>query len=935
MKKNNNFDNNTSNENESAIIKDNSSEKWKILVVGKDPEVYSLSERALEGSFFDDRPLSVLKAHSVEQGIETLEKESDIAIVLLCVVMGSNDDGFQLVDHIRKSLKNKFIRLIIIVENLEDVLKREVVLDHEVNGCITKTDLNVNKLFLLIITELRSCQTIIELEKRLKIVENAEEIAQKKEDDLRTTLIENLPYPTMLINKNREVIFANQVALDVGAIIGGLCWRDFGHSEFISNEVKDYIDQFKEMPACGTHCTFCLADDSLKMDEMKIDPEVEAFGHIWETYWIPVGNDTYLHFSINITDKKLYEDELKVSKRKLDTLMNVTTEQVALISSDGVCLEVNNAFSKSVGRKKEDIIGKTLLDILPKKIGKERNKILQEIISTKKPHYGEDNHSGKYFINSVFPIFDERGNVKEVGAFSKNITEQKIAERGLVLEKEISENYINSLPGLFYVFDEYKFVRWNKEWNIVTGYSDDEISGMYGPDFFEGKDKNHIQERMRDVFKNGHSDAEAEIIAKDGKKKPYYFTGIRKKIGQKEVLIGFGMDITELKVAEEENIRMLKRVKNSQKMEAISSLSGGIAHQFNNALSVILGSVDILDLSLANENESRRYFPHIRSSIERMTKLSNQLLAYARGGRYQVSEISCSDLIRNTLPLIAHTTHQGISIDTDIPHDIFNIKVDITQMQMVFSAILINASESMEVDGSIKIICNNEIIDHGNIADYPGLKTGNYIKILIKDNGSGMDAETIDRIFDPFYTTKFTGRGLGMAASYGIIKNHNGNITVDSELGKGTTVSILLPAVEKPADIPEEPKAEITQKNYSVTVLVIDDEQVVLDLLCEQLKIMGYNVLCAATGSKAIEIAETFNGDIELAILDVLLPDMNGDKIFKYIKKARPGLKVIVCSGFSIEETSETLVKDSDEFIQKPFSMLELSDKLKKILEKQ
>lgn len=372
----------------------------------------------------------------------------------------------------------------------------------------------------------------------------------------------------------------------------------------------------------------------------------------------------------------------------------------------------------------------------------------------------------------------------------------------------------------------------------------------------------------------------------------------------------------------------------AQKMEAISTLAGGIAHQFNNALSPISVNLDLLEMDYPDDKKIAGYTGQMKDSAKRMALLSNQLLAYARGGKIQERTLSLSELVRNTLPLIRHTVDPAIQINTDLPDDIFHVKVDLTQIQMVLSAILTNASEAIEDKGSIRITCGNWTIMDETTTGFPHIKPGDYVKLMIEDNGKGMDEETRNRIFEPFFTTKFQGRGLGMAAVYGIIKNHDGWTFIDSELDKGTTVHIYLPAIEAPVERIKKSNIESIVTKGAGTILLIEDEEIVMAVHRALLERIGYSVLGAKTGKEAIEIAKTFEGNIDLAILDIILPDMNGNIIYPLLMEARPNLKVIICSGYSLEGPSQKILDEgAEDFIQKPFSIIEMSEKIKNILE--
>ena len=383
--------------------------------------------------------------------------------------------------------------------------------------------------------------------------------------------------------------------------------------------------------------------------------------------------------------------------------------------------------------------------------------------------------------------------------------------------------------------------------------------------------------------------------------------------------------------AEKERRQMEARLRLAQKMQAIGTLAGGIAHQFNNALTVLAGNIEFLKMNFTGNKNIDSYTKKMQASVIRMTKLTAQLLAYAGGGKYRAKTVSLSDFLRDTLPLVKHNIDPAIQVVTDLPQDILNVKADLTQMQMVLSAVLINASESMEKKGSIRITCRNTMLTDETVEDFHGLKPGNYVTLTISDDGKGMDEETRTRIFEPFFTTNFLGRGLGMAAAYGIVKNHGGWISVDSEPGKGTIVKIYLPAIQ--AHVQEPKKIKTEQIKGTGTILIIEDEETVMTVCRTILEWLGYQVLEAKTGQEAINAVKTFDGDIDLAMLDILLPDMNGNAVYPFLMEARPNLKVIVMSGYSLDSTARKILNaGAQDFLQKPFSIAVLSEKLEKVL---
>ncbi len=378
--------------------------------------------------------------------------------------------------------------------------------------------------------------------------------------------------------------------------------------------------------------------------------------------------------------------------------------------------------------------------------------------------------------------------------------------------------------------------------------------------------------------------------------------------------------------------RLEAALHHSRKMDAIATLAGGVAHEFNNALMGIMGNIELLKSDLDEDERRKQSFVAMNAAGHRMSRLTDQLLAYAEGGKYQPKNLKLDDFVIETLPILKHDLSPTVRVETHFPKEISYVSADQTQIQMVLSAVLTNSNESMENDGFIRISAENKDVDEYFIQQYPGVKPGPYVCLMIEDNGKGMDEETRTGIFEPFFTTKFQGRGMGMAAVYGIVRNHDGRIFLESELGKGTTVRIYLPAIEIAAEMPQKAYAEIA--TGSGTILLIEDEDVVVEVTRSILEKLGYRVLVAKTGKEAIHISEAFRGQIDLALLDIKLPDIDGRGLYTLIMKVRPDLKVIVCSGYSIDgPIREILSAGAQDFIQKPFSIAAISKKLKEVLE--
>jgi len=393
-----------------------------------------------------------------------------------------------------------------------------------------------------------------------------------------------------------------------------------------------------------------------------------------------------------------------------------------------------------------------------------------------------------------------------------------------------------------------------------------------------------------------------------------------------------GAIITALNITKQKQLQT--QLQQAKKMDAISTLAGGIAHQFNNILSGITGNTELLQMEYKGDNKINKFSERLFGLTSRMTNLTSQLLAYARGGKYQERQLSVRELVKETLPLIEHGMNQSVKIVRNLEKDIPIIKADATQLQMVFSAVMSNASEAIEGSGSIRVAVQKKDVDDKYAMQHPGLKVGQYVRLTVEDDGKGLDIESKERVFEPFYSTKLQGRGLGMAASYGVIINHGGWIEIDSEPGKGAVVSIYLPVSADTEEVLLREKKEMSEISKGKgTILIIDDEEEVLETSRLALEYLGYKVLTVNTGMEAISIVETAVEDIDLAILDIGLPDIPGDKVCQRIQELRPNIKVVVSTGHMVEDINDDLKIKAQGIIQKPFSMSEMAMKLKEVLD--
>ena len=677
------------------------------------------------------------------------------------------------------------------------------------------------------------------------------------------------------------------------------------------------------------------------------DPLVKPGGFLWNKASLLYDNNGAVIGAIesirDITDRKVAEEVLRESEERYRTLVDNLPVAVYrnLPGPEGQFLMANPAFCKMFGFKNEEEVKKIAPADLYEK-PKEREQYSDNLIEKGVVENDERTlvkRDGTPVHTSITSrvVYGKDGEVSHFDSIMLDITEQKLAETALRDSEEKYRIILESIEEAYFEVDlKGNFMFFNSNLSKQLGYPPEELMGMNSRHYTSPKTAKELFNRFNKVFTSGtsFSNFRYEIIRMDGNQRVHEMSAslIRNDEGEPIGFRGTSRDVSELVRAEEEKERVEAQLQQVNKMEAIATLAGGIAHEFNNALMGIVGNIELLKMDLPEDEGRDKYFKAMKSASHRMSRLTDQLLAYAQGGKYQPKDLKLDDFVIQTLPILQHDLNSAIRVETHFSKDIPHIKADYTQMQMVLSVILANSNEAIEDEGRIKITAENKDLDEDFTKHHPGLKPGPYVCLIVEDNGKGMDEETTSRIFEPFFTTKFQGRGMGMPAVYGIVKNHDGWISVDSELGKGTKVRIYLPAIEIEVEKPK--KAEVEVATGSGTILMIEDEEMVIEVTQAMLERLGYRVMVAKTGKAAIHITETFDGRIDLALLDIKLPDMEGGKVYPLIMKARPDLKVIVFSGFAIEGPArEILDAGAQDFIQKPFSLATLSEKLKKVLE--
>jgi PAS domain S-box-containing protein len=468
----------------------------------------------------------------------------------------------------------------------------------------------------------------------------------------------------------------------------------------------------------------------------------------------------------------------------------------------------------------------------------------------------------------------------------------------------------------------------------VTGFTVDQY--LAEKDFWRNRLHADDRERVLAAYKDPAAGDEIVLeyrwLCKDGNYKWFYDRTTKKRTQQGIQYFGIILDITERKQAEEQKRILEERLQWAEKMEAIGTLAGGIAHDFNNLLLGIQGyaSLSLLNLDPSHPNYER--LKRIEEQVQSGADLTSQLLGFARGGRYEVKPTDMNEIIEKTSSMFGRTKKE-ISMHRKHGKDLWRVEVDRGQMERVFVNLYVNAWQAMAGGGEIYLETENVLLDDEKVLPY-SVKPGKYVKITVTDTGTGMDEKTRLRIFDPFFTTKEMGRGigLGLASVYGIIKGHRGMINVYSEPGHGTVFTIYLPASEK--EVVKEETATDKIIMGAETILLVEDEKMVLTVSKEMLESMGYRVHATGSGQEGIAVYMEKRNEIDLIILDMIMPGMSGSETFDRLREINPAVKVLLSSGYSLNSQAQHIMdRGCNGFLQKPFQIEKLSQKVREMLE--
>lgn len=669
-----------------------------------------------------------------------------------------------------------------------------------------------------------------------------------------------------------------------------------------------------------------------------------------EVYTSPIElNQKKLLFSIihDITQQKLAVEALQKSEKMLQTIIEAEPECVKVLDENANLIMMNRAGLDmlqvdSLDQVKGQCVCPLItseyrpafMELTRRVCQGESGTLLFEMVGMKGRHLWLETHA--------VPLRNEKSEITAVLGVTRDVTEHKQAEEELRENEEKYRLLFESANDGIFIQDETGFTDCNQKGAEMYGLTKKEIIGRLPSEFAperqpDGRPSSEVAgEKVRAALSGVPQVFEWRPVRADGSCFDVEITLSRLKLGGKECLQAIVRDIGDRRRAAEEHEKLQAQLLQSQKMESVGRLAGGLAHDFNNMLSAILGYTELSMLECPQSQPIHDYLKVIEQSAHRSADLVRQLLAFASKQTVAPKVLDLNDIVTGLLKMLRRLMGEDIDFAWMPGAGLWPVKIDPSQIDQILANLCVNARDAITGVGNITIKTENAIFDEAYCAVHPGFVPGEYVMVAVSDSGSGISKEVIDHIFEPFFTTKEAGKGtgLGLATVYGIVNQNEGTIDVHSETGKGSTFKIYLPRFV--GDFVESTAAGTTEtpKGRGETVLLVEDEASILDMSREMLTKLGYRVLTAGTPGEALRQVRAHNGEIQLLITDVVMPEMNGLDLAILLSEINPGLKCLFLSAYTADIIAHrSMLDEGMHFLQKPFSRKDLATKVREALE--
>jgi two-component system, cell cycle sensor histidine kinase and response regulator CckA len=649
------------------------------------------------------------------------------------------------------------------------------------------------------------------------------------------------------------------------------------------------------------------------------------------------GKPYVIGVGIDVSERKRAEDELRLSEERFSSAFEHAPIGMALVAPDSGFIKVNRTLCELLGYTPEELQAKTFRAVTHPDDVEASVEYARQVLAGDVRFYQMEK---RYLHKSGRPVWvwlstsllrDSEGRPLYFISQIQDITERKRAEEDLKHAEERFSKAFRSNPEGFSIstLREGRYIEVNDAFLRMIGYERSEVIGKSTKElriWEESEERSAIIAKL--IERGSIKEEDVRFRTKTGKIHQIRLSAELIQLQGEVCALGVSRDVTEQNLLEDQ-------LRQAQKMEAVGRLAGGVAHDFNNLLGVIIGYSELVSSALPVDSAMHKRVEAIKHAGQRAAALTTQLLAFSRKQSLQTRVVNLNSVVAETEKLLRPLLGEDIECTIVLDPDLGRVKADAGQIVQVMMNLAVNARDAMSSGGRLTIETANKTVDEGTLVQGIPIQPGSYVTLVIKDTGTGMDEETSARIFEPFFTTKPVGKGtgLGLATVYGIVEQSSGCIVVDTALGEGTAFTIYLPRTDEVVKAPAAQAPTVKPAPASGTVLLVEDELGLRTVVDESLRQEGYSVLLAANGMDALQVAERYQGTIQLLITDVIMPFVSGPELAESLKVLRPETRVLYMSGYTADKLADHPTLDRDlALLQKPFRLADLAEKVRDLL---
>ncbi len=645
-----------------------------------------------------------------------------------------------------------------------------------------------------------------------------------------------------------------------------------------------------------------------------------------------------------VTERKAAEEALCESEERFRGTFEQAAVGMAHVARDGRYLRINQKFCDIVGYTREEMLSRRFQDIThPEDLDSDLSYIQRvlaggaETYSVEKRYIRKDG-SIVWGNLTVSLVREPSGEPAYFISVLEDISDRKLGEEALRQSEKKFRNIVESSPMGMHLYrlepdGRLVFIGANPAADRLLGLDNSQFIGKTIEEAFPPLKDSEVPSRYRLAAEKGEPWRTEQIEYEDQRiKGAFEVYAFQTSPGHMAAMF---LEISRRKRAEEEKEKLEAQLRHAQKMEAIGQLAGGVAHDFNNLLSPILGYAELLLMDLHPDDPRFGSLSEIRKAGNRAKDLTRQLLAFGRKQMIEMQVLDLGEIVSGFEKMLKRTIRENIEIQLQLQPSLGKVHADISQIELILMNLAVNAQDAMPKGGTMTLETADVLLDEESVRQHPDSQPGHYVMLAIRDTGSGIEPELLERIFEPFFTTKEKGKGtgLGLATVYGIVKQHKGEIIVDSEPGKGCAFKIYLPQVEGDAETLLRTPMGLTGNHGTEMVVVVEDDTTVRNLACAILREHGYRVFSAGSAEECISLFQK-TGPVDLLLTDVVMPEMNGRELSQRLVATYPKLKVLFMSGYMDDWIANHGVPaEADNFIQKPFSIQTLTKKVRQVLD--